>query len=355
MRFKGKLIFYICSVSLLMFAISSCSGPDEEIRKASFARITEEADTTESVSMADISVSADASMMIPTIREQLYTPEIELSFFNNIGMIADSVQIGNLRDQPTTNGNIVGRFYPNTGMEILEDMGNGWLRVSSGGIDGYVSQNLVLGGQDAINQALRYGNYWLTVNVDALNVRMEPSLDTGIVARVIYGQTYPVISIEGDWFKISVGDEEGYIHKDYCRVGYTIAQAENWNQLSNLSGLAYNMVSWGMQYLGLPYVYGGESMSSGCDCSYFSAMCMSKAGVRIMRTSREQATQGSGVGSMAEALPGDLLFYATHGTIDHVAVYIGDGKILHAAQSIGCVSISAYNYCGEPVAIRRYF
>lgn len=360
MRSKGHpgIILSLGLVTIaLLFVLSSCSdGNKEEIRKITFARITAEGETPEETyTMAEISVSAEESMTIPTIREQLYTPEIELAFFNNIGLISDAVQIGNLRDQPSMNGNIVGRFYPNTGMEILEDMGNGWLRISSGGIEGYVSQSLVLGGEDAISQAMRYGNYWLRINVDALNVRMEPSTDTGIVARVILGQTYPVIGREGEWYKISVGEEEGYIHRDYCQVGYTVAQAENWNQLANLSGPAYDMVAWGMQYLGLPYIYGGESMSSGCDCSYFSCMCMSRVGIGIRRTSREQAQQGAGVGSMAEALPGDLLFYATHGTIDHVAVYIGDGKILHAAQSIGCVSISAYNYCGEPVAIRRYF
>lgn len=73
-----------------------------------------------------------------------------------------------------------------------------------------------------------------------------------------------------------------------------------------------------------------------------------------MRTSREQATQGREV-TLAEALPGDLLFYAdSQGVIDHVAIYIGDGKILHAANSFHQVVISTYNYSTEPVAVRRY-
>ena len=62
------------------------------------------------------------------------------------------------------------------------------------------------------------------------------------------------------------------------------------------------------------------------------------------------------MGSFYDAVPGDLFFYNSHGRgVDHVAIYIGDNKILHASQSIGCVSISVYNYCGEPVVIRRFY
>ena len=316
--------------------------------------MTEAAEMPETPEHVDLTVESEGSITIPTIEEQPYNPEIDLAMFSNFGLISDTVSIGNLRNAPSTNGLIVGRFYPNTGMEILEDMGNGWYRITSGGIEGYVNSSLVLTGQQAKDQALRYENMWIRITAGSLNVRMEPSTDAGILARVTGGQTYRVVRDEGEWYKITIGSEEGYVSRDYAMLGYTVAQAENWNQIANLSGPALTIAQWGMQYLGLRYVYGGESMSTGVDCSYFSGMCMSQAGIRLPRTSREQAERGTPV-SIQDMRPGDLLFYATHGTIDHVAIYIGDNKILHAAQSIGCVSISAYNYCGEPVAIRRYF
>ena len=260
----------------------------------------------------------------------------------------------NVRNEPTKDGFIIGKLLKNSGGEILEDTGNGWYRIRSGGIEGYVNGSLVLTGQQAKDQALRYENMWIRITAGSLNVRMEPTTEAGILARVTGGQTYRVVREEGDWYRITIGSEEGYVSRDYAMLGYTVAQAENWNQIANLSGPALTMAQWGMQYLGLRYVFGGESMSTGVDCSYFTGMCMSQVGIRLPRTSREQAERGTPV-AIQDMRPGDLLFYATHGTIDHVALYIGDNKILHAAQSIGCVSISAYNYCGEPVAIRRYF
>lgn len=317
--------------------------------------MTEAEELPEAPEKVELTVESQDRLTIPTISEQPYNPEVELASFSNFGLISETVSIGNLRNAPTTNGLIVGRFYPNTGMEVLEDMGNGWYRVTSGGIEGYVNSSLVLTGQGAYDQALRYENVWIRITASSLNVRMEPTTDAGILARVTAGQTYRVVGqpMEG-WYRITIGSEEGYVSKDYATLGYTVAQAENWNQIANLSGNALVIAQWGMQYLGLRYVFGGENMSTGVDCSYFTGMCMSRVGIRLPRTSREQAERGTPV-SISDMRPGDLLFYATHGTIDHVAVYIGDNKILHAAQSIGCVSISAYNYCGEPVAIRRYF
>ncbi len=356
---KTKLwVLLFTAVFTAGLLLSGCRKEEIPENTISFQEIpegmTEAAEVPETPEEVDLTVASVSAMTIPTIEEQPYNPEIDLAMFTNFGLISDTVSIGNLRNAPTTNGLIVARFYPNTGMEILEDMGNGWYRVSSGGIEGYVNSSLVLTGLPAKEQALRYENMWIRITAGSLNVRMEPSLDSGILARVTGGQTYRVVREEGDWYKITIGSEEGYVSRDYAMLGYTVAQAENWNQIASLTGPALTIAQWGMQYLGLRYVYGEESMATGVDCSYFSAMCMAQAGIRIRRTSREQAAQGTPV-SVAEMRPGDLLFYATHGTIDHVAIYIGDNKILHAAQSIGCVSISAYNYCGEPVAVRRYF
>ena len=85
--------------------------------------------------------------------------------------------------------------------------------------------------------------------------------------------------------------------------------------------------------------------------------CMYKAGVYLPRTSIEQVEYGRAIAlNVSRWNPGDLIFYAPEGEISHVAIYIGDGQILHAAQSQGKVTITAYNYNGlRPVAVRRYF
>ncbi|MBQ6550993.1 MAG: C40 family peptidase [Lachnospiraceae bacterium] len=357
MKIKHGRSYLLAAVILCLF-LSGCRKeviPEDTISFLAIEEGMTEA-TEEAMSLAPVTYAEgpEESMTVPTISEQPYTPEIELVSFNNFGLISDTVTVGNLRNAASTNGLIVGRFYPNTGMEILEDMGTGWYRVSSGGIEGFVSATLVLTGDAARAQAMRYENVWVRITASSLNVRMEPSLDSGILARVTAGQTYRVVGQYNDWYKVTIGTEEGYVSRDYAILGYTVAQAENWNQIANLSGKALVVAQWGMQYLGLRYILGGENMSTGVDCSYFAGMCMAQAGVKLPRTSREQAQVGTQV-ALGDRQPGDLLFYATHGYIDHVAIYIGDNKILHAAQSVGCVSISAYNYCGEPVMVRRYF
>ncbi len=344
----------MCLIFLLITAASCGKEEPESAEIIVFSQVSEPEEPPEETSRP-VTLPDEQAPTIPTLDEEPFSPELDLKFYSNFGLISDETRIGNLRDRPTTNGNIVGRFYSNTGMEILEVL-NDWYHVRSGELEGYVWQPLVKTGEGAIAQCMKYENYWVTVDAAALNVRMEPNLESGIVTRIRQGQNYRIVGDAGDFFLITVGSEEGYISKQYCRAGFTVAEAENWNQLENITGTAKAVITWGMQYLGAPYVYAGTSMTAGLDCSYFTMACMRQVGVNIPRLSKEQAQRGNPVGSIYDALPGDLLFYNSHGSgIDHVAIYIGDYKILHAAQSIGCVSISVYNYCGEPAAIRRYY
>ena len=99
------------------------------------------------------------------------------------------------------------------------------------------------------------------------------------------------------------------------------------------------------------YVYGGTNPATGVDCSGFSQYVLRKAaGVSVSRTSSEQSTQGRTVG-INEAQPGDLVFYAKGGRINHVAVYIGGGKVVSASSPRSGVKIVAWNY-RNPVKIK---
>ena len=113
------------------------------------------------------------------------------------------------------------------------------------------------------------------------------------------------------------------------------------------------IASYGLQFVGHPYVSGGNSLTNGTDCSGFVRYVLKNiAGVNLPRTSREQAKTGRAIKS-SEMKPGDLIFYAnSSGTINHVAMYIGNGQIVHAASRRSGIRISTWNY-RSPARIRN--
>lgn len=103
------------------------------------------------------------------------------------------------------------------------------------------------------------------------------------------------------------------------------------------------IVAYAKQFLGNPYVYGGTSPTNGADCSGFTQSVFAHFGITTGRSSRDQAAQGKEI-SMSAIQPGDLLFYASGSYINHVAIYIGDGKIIHSSNPTTGITITKYNY-----------
>lgn len=103
------------------------------------------------------------------------------------------------------------------------------------------------------------------------------------------------------------------------------------------------IVAYAKQFLGNPYVYGGTSLTNGADCSGFTQSVFAHFGITTGRSSRDQAAQGNEI-SMSAIQPGDLLFYASGSYINHVAIYIGDGKIIHSSNPTTGITITKYNY-----------
>lgn len=103
------------------------------------------------------------------------------------------------------------------------------------------------------------------------------------------------------------------------------------------------VVAYAKQFLGNPYVYGGTSLTSGADCSGFTQSIFSHFGISTGRSSRDQAARGRTI-SVSEAKPGDLLFYASGDYINHVALYIGGGQVIHASNPSTGICISPSNY-----------
>ena len=115
-----------------------------------------------------------------------------------------------------------------------------------------------------------------------------------------------------------------------------------------------NLVDYALQFVGGPYRAGGNDPRTGVDCSGFVRYVMQHgAGISMNRSSGSQATQGHAVNS-SQMQPGDLLFYSGGSGINHVAMYIGDGKIVHASTYATGIKISKWNY-RNPVKIVSMF
>jgi len=134
-----------------------------------------------------------------------------------------------------------------------------------------------------------------------------------------------------------------------CRV--EVENMPTWEERAD------RIIAFGKQYLGTPYVYGGESLTGGLDCSSFTQQCFACQHIGLARTSYYQVNQGTAVSLDPSAWrKGDLIFYSPSGSVSHVAIYIGDGQILHCSQSMGGVCITSYSYNGyTPSHVRRYF
>ena len=121
---------------------------------------------------------------------------------------------------------------------------------------------------------------------------------------------------------------------------------------SNAASRRSQIVNYALQFVGNPYVWGGTSLTNGADCSGFTMKVMEHFGVSLPHYSGSQAQMGKGIKS-GEMRPGDLIFYAgSNGRVNHVAMYIGGGQVVHAASRKSGIKISTWNY-RSPVAIRN--
>lgn len=103
-------------------------------------------------------------------------------------------------------------------------------------------------------------------------------------------------------------------------------------------------MAYAKQFLSNPYVYGVTSLTNGADCSAFTQSVFAHFGITTGRSSRGQAEKGRKI-SLSPIQPGVLLFYASESYINHVAIYIGDGKIIHSSNPTTGITITKYNYC----------
>lgn len=258
--------------------------------------------------------------------------------------VANVTNYLNVRETPDLEGTILGKLPMNAGCEILETL-DGWYRVRSGNVEGYVSGEFLLTGEAANQRAAEVIATVARVNADMLMVREQPNTDCTIITRVAEGEELEVVEQLDGWVKINIDNETGYVCADYVSVYQSLPKGITLKELSygdGVSNTAVDLIEYAKQFLGNPYVYGGTSLTRGTDCSGFTMRVFEHFGYSLSRTSREQAYNGTRV-SLSEIQPGDLLFYKHGNTIGHVAIYIGNGQIIHAStERTGIIIGNAY-------------
>lgn len=272
--------------------------------------------------------------------------------YTNIG-IAQVDNNLNVRETPDESGKLVGKLPKDAACEILSVEGS-WAHIQSGDVEGYVSMDYLLTGVEAKLKAREVFKTVAVVTTDALKIREEPNTECGVLTTVPEGEELEVVEVLDGWVKINLDDEAYYVCADYVEVQEKLGTAFTMTQLlygQGVSDLRVDLCEYAKQFVGNPYVWGGTSLTNGADCSGFVMSVFKNFGYSLPHYSGSQANSGTKI-SMSEAQPGDLIFYGKNGTINHVAIYIGGGQVVHASSPSTGIKISSYNYRSPMKVVR---
>lgn len=291
--------------------------------------------------------------------------------FKNTG-ISIAKDYVNIRKAPNTDSKIKGKLYRGAAAKIIKNKGK-WVKIKSGSVTGYIRKDYLAIGDKAAKVADKYGKTYAVVKkgTDTLNVRKKKSTEAGILKQIGDGDSYVVKSEGSEWVKIKLsGSETGYVSKDYVSTKFQFKKAvsikEEQAAESNSSdstsgsttagGSSYSsrgasVASYALQFVGNPYVWGGSSLTNGADCSGFTMSVYAHFGYGLPHSSGSQSGCGRAV-SLSDLRPGDLVFYRHGGSIGHVALYIGGGRVVHAQCKRTGITTSSVNY-RTPACARR--
>lgn len=297
----------------------------------------------------------------------------------------------NVRNMPSEEGEIIGKLYnKSVGTFISEE--NGWYQITSGSVTGYVKGEYCVTGEDAIALAKEVSTRIATVNTTTLFVRSEPSTESSIISMVPDQDDLVVLEETEGWVKVDTEEGLGWVSTEYVILSREFVQAESkeeeearlakeaeerrkareaaaakaaqkasQSQSSSASAPAVTVdtgsgsemgsavAEYALQFVGNPYVYGGSSLTQGTDCSGFVMSVYANFGVSLPHSSSADRSQGYAVDGLANAQPGDLVCYS-----GHVALYIGNGQIVHASTAKTGIIVSNADY-KKVLAVRRIF
>ncbi len=274
--------------------------------------------------------------------------------YTNLGMSVISSGNLNIRQEASTDSEVIGILTNHNACELLEDAGE-WYKVTSGKVTGYVNKQYLVTGDEAEAIAEQEIKTVATVNTETLNVRAEKSTEAAVLSQVGNSEAFTVNSVADGWVEISVDDSVGYISQDYVTLAQALPTAKTIEQVKygdGVSDVRASVVSYALQFVGNRYVWGGTSLEKGIDCSGFTMRILGKYGISLPHSSKAQPSYGTKI-SASEAKPGDLFFYGSGRSISHVAIYIGNGQIVHASNKRDGIKVSNAYY-RNPICVARY-
>lgn len=256
----------------------------------------------------------------------------------------------NVRETPGLDGVIIGKMVVGSLADVVE-RGESWTKIHSGNVDGYVSNDYLVFDDAAGAYAQQVCSTVATVNADVLMVRESPSTESAILDRVVQNQDLEVLEELEGWIHVTLENGiAGYVSAEFVTVHFGTKTAFTIDELASTKRM--QVVNYGLQFVGNSYVWGGTSLTNGTDCSGFTMRVYQNFGYSLNRSSRAQYSNGVPV-DINQLQPGDLVFYAySNGTIHHVALYIGNGQIVHACDSRTGIIVSNVYY-DTPYGARR--
>ena len=339
--------------------------------------------------LSDIQSATGAVVKSTGTEEETADENSEDELFKTL-VIAKVNDYVNVRDLPSEeDGEIIGKLYDKSVGTFIEEVG-GWYKIKSGSVEGYVKAEYCVTGDDAVDLAKEVGTRIATVTTTTLKVRGGASLDAEVLGLVpIEDQLVVEEELDG-WVKVSIEEGDGYVSMDYVTLSTEFVKAEskaeeearlakeraareaatkaakaNTKSSSESSGSkSYNsagsyttatssigsaVAQFAQQFVGNPYVYGGTSLTNGADCSGFVMSVYQNFGVSLPHSSGADRSVGAAVDGLANAQPGDIVCYS-----GHVAIYIGNGQIVHASTAKTGIKISNADY-RTILAVRRIF
>ncbi len=335
-------------------------------------------------------IDAEETQIVPT--EELDIPGANVAVKEEVPaefkdlVIAQVNDYVNVRAEANTESEIVGKLYDDSVGTLVKEE-DGWYQITSGNVTGYVKAEYCVTGDDAVALVEEVGTRVATVNTTTLKVRSEADIESSVIGLVPLGEELVVVKEEEEtegWVKISIEEGEGYVSTEYVSLRTDFVKAEsreeeqqrlaaeaaarqeaqqaaqqamssNMNSTTTVptivgdSEMGVAVAEYACQFVGNPYVWGGTSLTNGADCSGFVMSVYSNFGVSLPHSSTADRTQGYAVDGLENAQPGDIICYS-----GHVAIYIGNGQIVHASSKKTGIIISNADY-KTILAIRRIF
>lgn len=289
----------------------------------------------------------------------------------------------NVRSLPNTDSDIVGKIYNGAVAQVLSVTGedHDWFQIVSGNVEGYIKAEFFLYGDAAAEVIDQYVTRYANVIADRLNVREQPSTESKRIGYIDNGERVQLLENQGEWLRVQYTDGKGgYVSSQYVTISeefvygktleeeakeqeerkileerenvteqevaenVTIVVTEPVGTYSSNAELRSSIVNYAMQFLGNRYVHGGSSLVTGTDCSGFTSLIYKEFGYSLSRTPSGQLSSNGRSIDYSQIQPGDIICYGKGGKCTHVALYMGNGQIIHSANSRKGVVIYQADY-----------